>query len=253
MKRLRVGMLKPWAAQMDEGWTRFILEQYGFDLKSLDNKAVKAGNLNSSFDVIIIPDISRDVIVEGRPQRRGDNSMRYFQELPPEYAGGIGVEGVKALKTFVNDGGTIVSWASGGDLLADDFDLPVVNELRNAKAEDFLCPGSLLRVQLDSSHPVNWGMPAEVPAFVDRGIAYRTTIPGPDIERSVLAWYPASSEDILMAGWIRGANRLERKAAAVAFTRGKGKLVMIGFRPQFRAQTEATYKMVFNAIYWGGM
>jgi hypothetical protein len=73
------------------------------------------------------------------------------------------------------------------------------------------------------------------------------------MERSVLAWYPADADDILLSGWIRGAERLQRKAAAVAFTRGKGKLVMIGFRPQFRAQTEATYKMVFNAIYWGGM
>jgi len=108
-------------------------------------------------------------------------------------------------------------------------------------------------VQLDLSHPVNWGMPEETAAFVDRGIAYRTTIPGAEMDRAVLAWYPAEADDILLAGWIRGAERLQRKAAAVAFTRGKGKLVMIGFRPQFRAQTEATYKMVFNAIYWGGM
>ena len=253
MKPLRVGLLKPWAAQMDEGWTRFILEQYGFAPQALDNKTVKAGNLKSAFDVIIIPDMSKDVILEGRAQRRDENAMRYFQELPPEYAGGIGSDGLKALKAFVQEGGSIVAWGSGGDLLSDEFDLPVVNELRNAKADEFLCPGSLLKVQLDTTNPVNWGMPDEIPAFVDRGIAYRTTMPGPDMERAVLAWYPAEAEDILISGWMRGAERLQRKAAAVSFTRGKGKVVMIGFRPQFRAQTEATYKMVFNAIYWAGM
>ncbi len=253
MKALRVGLLKPWTAQLDEGWTRFLLEQYGFDPKSLDNKAVRAGNLKSSFDVIVIPDMPKDSIVEGRPSQRGDGAMRYFVDLPPEYAGGIGNEGVSALKKFVDEGGTIVSWGAGGDLLADDFNIPVVNELRTAKPEEFLCPGSLLKIELDNSHPVNWGMPSDTAAFVDRGIAYRTTIPGAEMDRTVLAWYPADAEDILLSGWIRGADRLQRKAAAVAFTRGKGKLVMIGFRPQFRAQTEATYKMVFNAIYWGGM
>ena len=179
--------------------------------------------------------------------------MRYFADFPPEYSGGIGNEGVSALKKFVDEGGTIVAWGSGGDLLADDFNIPVVNELRTARGDEFLCPGSLLKVELDISHPVNWGMPEETAAFVDRGIAYRTTAPGAEMDRSVLAWYPAEAEDILLSGWIRGAERLQRKAAAVAFTRGNGKLVLIGFRPQFRAQTEATYKMVFNAIYWGGM
>ena len=256
MKGARIGMLKPWTAQLDEGWTRFLLEQYGFNLTSLDNKTVRAGSLKNNFDVIIVPDMSRDMIVEGRGGggRGGEGAaMRYTPDFPPEYSGGIGSEGVNALKKFVEEGGTIVAWGAGGDLLADDFNIPVVNELRGVRGEEFLCPGSLLKVQLDASHPVNWGMPTETAAFVDRGIAYRTTIPGAEMERAVLAWYPAEADDILMSGWIRGAERLQRKAAAVAFTRGKGKLVMIGFRPQFRAQTEATYKMVFNAIYWGGM
>ena len=256
LKKMRVGMLKPWAAQLDEGWTRFLLEEYGFNLTSLDNKAVRAGNLKNSFDVIVIPDMSREVIVEGRAGggRGGEGAaMRYNPEFPPEYSGGIGTEGVSALKKFVDEGGTIVAWGAGGDLLADDFNIPVVNELRTARGDEFLCPGSLLKVQLDNSHPVTWGMPTDTAAFVDRGIAYRTTAPGAEMDRAVLAWYPAEADDILLSGWIRGAERLQRKAAAVAFTRGKGKLVMIGFRPQFRAQTEANYKMVFNAIYWAGM
>jgi hypothetical protein len=96
-------------------------------------------------------------------------------------------------------------------------------------------------------------MPDEVAAFVSEPIAYQTNVPGADVERSVLAWYPTDSEDILMSGWINGADRLARHAAAVTLTRGKGKLVLLGFRVQNRAQTEGTFKLLFNAIQWAGM
>ncbi len=56
-----------------------------------------------------------------------------------------------------------------------------------------------------------------------------------------------------ISGYAHGAERLERKAAVVSFTRGKGKVVMFGFRVQHRAQTEGTFQMLFNAIEWGGM
>src|SRR5262249_58380140 len=81
----RVGLYKPWLASMDEGWTRFLLEQYGFEPKNLDNKAIRAGNLNASFDVLVLPDMSKEAIAGGKPKRE-EGDMRYFAELPPEYA-----------------------------------------------------------------------------------------------------------------------------------------------------------------------
>jgi hypothetical protein len=92
-----------------------------------------------------------------------------------------------------------------------------------------------------------------VAAFFDAPLAFETTPPGADVQRSVIAWYPENSKDILVSGYARGAERLERKAAAVAFTKGKGKIVMFGFRVQFRAQTEGTFQLLFNAIRWAGM
>jgi hypothetical protein len=244
----RVGLYKPWAASMDEGWTRWVLEQYGFDPKSLDNKTIRAGNLREKFDVIVLPDVEKETIDKGRPKRE-EGDMKYFAELPPEYAGGLEKEGTKALKEFVESGGTLVALASSSDYVIEEFNVPVRNTLAHVKAEEFGCPGSLLRVKV-SPHPVTYGVPPEVAIFLDQPIAFQTSLPGAEMERWVLAAYPGDPRDVLMSGWIRGEERLTRRAAAVATTYGKGKLVLFGFRVQHRAQTHATYPFLFNALYW---
>jgi hypothetical protein len=258
LKQPRVGLYKPYIPSHDEGWTRFLLEQYGFKLKNIENKEVKAGNLNNSYDVIILPDTTKEVIIDGKEGRGG-----YFEEFPPEYAGGIGKEGLHALRDFVDKGGTLITLANASDVIyGDEFNLPVRNALASPGAaagraatttSDFNIPGSLLRVYVDTNHPVGAGMPREIAAFVDSPIAFQTSAPPPDIQRSVIAWYPDDAKDILVSGYAHGAERLQRKAAIVTFTRGKGKIVMFGFRVQHRAQTEGTFQLLFNAIYWGGM
>jgi len=194
------------------------------------------------------------IILEGRPTKEG-----YFEGFPPEYSGGIGKEGVSALKDFVEKGGTLIALAHSTELLiGDDFNLPVRNTAgaegpRASSASDFNIPGSLLRVYVDSNHPVGYGLPSEVSAFVDAPIAFQTSSPTADVQRSVIAWYPEDAKDILVSGYAHGAEKLARKAAAVSFTKGKGKIVMFGFRVQHRAQTEGTFQMLFNAIFWGGL
>ncbi|MGH3430760.1 MAG: hypothetical protein ACRDQZ_24870, partial [Mycobacteriales bacterium] len=249
MKENRVGLYKPWLASMDEGWTRWLLEQYGFNMKNIANKEMKAGNLNAAFDVVILPDVNKDVIVDGKPKPR-DGGMKYFEELPPEYQGGIGKEGVKALKDFVDAGGTLITFGSAGDLVIDEFNLPVANAV--SRGSDLNVPGSILRLDLDTTNPIAYGMPAQVPAFVDAPIAYRTGIPSPNIRRSVLATYPTDVEDLLESGYLKGGEALARQAAAVEFGMGTGDIVMFGFGVQHRAQTEGTFKLLFNAIQEAG-
>jgi Zinc carboxypeptidase len=256
LKPVRIGLYKSYVASIDEGWTRFLLEQYGFNVKNIENKEVKAGNLNNAYDVIIVPDSTREIIVEGRQNREG-----YAEELPPEYVGGIGKEGLRALRDFVDKGGTLITLARASEIvMGEEFNLPVRNTLagatergRGVQTAEFNIPGSLLRVYVDSNHPVGYGMPGEIAAFYDGPIAFQTSSPAPDVQRSVIAWYPDDAKDILISGYAHGAERLERKAAVVSFTRGKGKIVMFGFRVQHRAQTEGTFQMLFNAILWAGM
>jgi zinc carboxypeptidase len=245
----RVGLYKPWAASMDEGWTRWVLEQYGFDPKSLDNKTIRAGKLNEKFDAIVLPNVEKETMASGKP-RREEGEMRYFAELPPDYAGGLEKEGAKSLKEFVEAGGTLVAFAAASDYVAEEFNVPVRNALARSKPDDFSCPGSLLRVRVTPDHPVTYGLPAELTVFLDSPIAFATQLPGMEMERWVLAAYPEAPRDILVSGWIHGEERLARRAAAVAVTYGKGKIVLLGFRPQNRAQTHVTFPFVFNSLYW---
>ncbi|HEY7922371.1 MAG TPA: M14 family metallopeptidase, partial [Vicinamibacteria bacterium] len=243
----RVGLYKPWAASMDEGWTRFILEQYGFDPTSLDNKAIRAGSLGTSFDAIVLPDVAKEVIATGKP-RRDEGAMRYFAELPAEYTGGLEKEGSAALKDFVEKGGTLVAFSSATEYVIDELQLPVRNAI--ARGSEFAVAGSLLRAQVASDHPVTYGLPSEVAVFQDEPLAFDTVLPGAELERRVLASYPAAAPDVLLSGWMRGPETVTRKAAAVALRYGKGRVVLLGFRPQHRAQTPATFPFVFGALYW---
>jgi hypothetical protein len=245
----RVALYKPWAASMDEGWTRWVLEQYGFEPKTIDNKTVRAGKLGERFDAIVLPDVSREVIASGKP-RRDEGAMQYFAELPPEYAGGLDKEGASALKSFVDGGGTVVAFDSATDYVIGEFNIPVRNALYRARSDDFSSAGSLVRLKVDPNHPVTYGLPEEVAAFLDDAVVFETALGGAEIERAVLAAYPESPRDILLSGWIHGEERLARRAAAVAVSYGKGKIVLLGFRPQHRAQTHATFPFVFNSLYW---
>jgi hypothetical protein len=201
----------------------------------------------SGYDAVILPDIHREVIATGR--RTGDG-MRYEEEMPAEYRGGLGAPGADALRKFVENGGTLIAFGDSCDYVIDNFNVPVRNALANARAEDYSNPGSLVRLHVRPDHPVTQGMPSETAAFLDSAMAFDTTSPATDMQRWVLATYPEADEDVLLSGWIHGADRLTRKAAAVALTYGKGKIVLFGFRPQHRGQTHATFPLVFNALWW---
>ncbi len=244
----RVGLYKPWAASMDEGWTRFVLEQYGFKLATLDNATVKKGGLRGRFDAIVLPDVSKEVIATGKP-KRDEGAMTYFVDLPPDYRGGLEKEGAKALKEFVEAGGTLVAFSAACDYVIEQFNVPVVNTLARAKPEEFGCPGSLLRVSVRQGHALTAGLPEEMALFVDKPIAFQTTPPGRELDRWVLATYPDAAPDVLLSGWIKGEDKLTGRAAAVATSFGKGRIVLLGFRPQHRAQTNATFPFLFNALY----
>ena len=246
-RKPRVATYKSWSAPIDEGWTRWLLETNGIPVKSLSPQDVQKGI--SGFDAVILPDLSKEVMATGRRRAEG-SGMRYDEEMPPEYTGGLEKSGADALRKFVNEGGTLIAFGSACEYVIDEFNVPVRNALAGVNADQYTNPGSLVHIRLRTDHPVTQGMPQETAAFLDEGIAFDTTAPATDMQRWVLATYPEDPQDVLLSGWIQGADRLTRKAAAVALTYGKGKIVLLGFRPQHRAQTHATFPMIFNALYW---
>jgi Zinc carboxypeptidase len=244
-KKPRVAIYNPWGGALDEGWTRWLLDQYGVGPASLHPQEVRAP---LPFDAFILPDVDKEEIATGRRKREG-NAMKYEDELPPDYRGGLGTAGADALRAFVDGGGTLIAFGNACDYVIDTFNVPVRNALAGAKPEELSVPGSLVRLRL-AEHPVTHGMPREVAAYIDEPIAFETTSPGTEMQRWVLATYPDDPRDVLLSGWINGADRLTRKAAAVAMTYGKGRIVLFGFHPQHRGQTHGTFPLVFNALVW---
>jgi Zinc carboxypeptidase len=242
----KVATYKPWTASMDEGWTRWLLDTYGVPVTGVTPQDVQKGL--DGYDALILADIHKDIIANGR--RAAGEGMRYEEELPSEYRGSLGGTGLEVVRKFVENGGTLIAFGDSCEYVIEQFNVPVRNALASVKPDEYSNPGSLVRVRIRPDHPVTEGMPAETAAFLDSAMAFETTAPGADMQRWVLASYPEDDEDILLSGWMLGADRLTRKAAAVAVTYGKGKIVLFGFRPQHRGQTHATFPLVFNALWW---
>lgn len=226
----RVGLYRSYQPTPDEGWTRWILEQYEFPYDSVYNEDIRSGRLES-YDVIIIPNQEPEAI------RRGLESP-----YPPEYQGGLGEQGIRELKNFVTSGGVLVLLGAAAGLWAEDGDIPVRNVTAGLAPEQFFIPGSLLRVKINNRHPVGYGMPEEGAVLFDNDPVFEIS------SGLSLVHYP--SEKILLSGWINGESHLAQRTTLAELKLGKGRLLLMGFRPQFRAQARATYKFLFNSLYY---
>ncbi len=235
-KKPRLGLYRPWAPSIDEGWTRWILEEYGFTPVTLRNGDVQAGHLRERYDSILIADASQRSIMEGYAPGT----------IPGEYAGGIGEPGAEALRNFVRDGGTLIAFNNASLFVIDQFHLPVTNLLGSLTAEQFYCSGSLLRVELrDAAHAAVQGLPREPIVMFERGPAFETKS---GFRGAVLASYPRDRNP-LESGYLLHPERIQGKAAALEVFYGEGRVYLFGFRPQWRGQSHGTYKFFFNAIY----
>ncbi len=233
----RVGLYRPWNDAIDEGWTRWLFEQYEFPFKTIRDAEARAGRLRAAFDVIVLPGIAAPRLINGN--RKGS--------LPDEYVGGLGEAGVAALKAFVEDGGTLVCLGASAQLAIDALALPVKDVTRGLPADQFFCPGSLIRLDVDAAQPLGFGMLEKNAAFFSFSSAYDVSAaPG----ARVVARY--GEKDILLSGWLEGEQAIAGRPAVVEARAGAGRAVLIGFRAQHRAQSLATFRLLFNAILTGG-
>jgi hypothetical protein len=248
----RVGLYRSYVASMDEGWTRWIFEQWGIDYTSLENRDVQAGNLRARFDAIVLPQQGARSITNGFAAGA----------VPPEYVGGLGDAGASALKAFVEAGGTLVALDSASMWPIQQFKLPVKNVLEGLAGSGeggggggaigpdsaaFYAPGSIVKTKVDVTSPIAYGSDAESMAWFEQSPAFEVS----GNARTVVS-YPAAGSPLL-SGWLLGAEKLNGKSAVVDVPVGKGRVILFGFRPQYRAQTWATFKLLFNALYYATM
>jgi hypothetical protein len=234
----RLAMYRPWTASMDEGWTRWLLEMYGFDFTPIYNADVRSGALGDRFDVIILTDERARTITDG------------FQpgSVPPRYEGGIGDAGVRALEEFVRRGGTLICLNNSALFAIDALTLPVRNVVAGLTRQQFFSNGSILEIVPDPAHPVMAGMPDRAPVFVFGSPAFTTTR---EFDGAVLAKYRAAGSPLL-SGYLLGEKYLNGAAAAVDVRHGDGHVVLIGFKPQWRGQPFGSFRVLFNAALFHG-
>lgn len=247
----RIAVYHGWGGNMDEGWTRWLLEQFEFPYVNIWDKDVRAGNLRAKFDVVLLPDATYDSMLSGLAPGT----------MPAEYTGGMTPRGVANLYAFAAEGGTLVAMDSASELPLTTFGLPVRSVVENLRDSEFYIPGTLLRLKVDNTNPVAFGMPEETAAFFIHSPVFgvgraRTrfeedTAASPEKPQGVrvVAEYP--TKDLLMSGWLLGERHIAGRAAVVEVTVEKGRTVLLGFRTQHRGQPHGTFKLLFNSILLG--
>jgi len=251
----RIALYRPWTASMDEGWTRWLFDQHDVPYITLTDAMARAGRLRDQFDVLLVPDMSL------REARGGMSAAA----VPDAFAGGLGDAGVAELARFVSEGGTLLlldhAAEIGTSALGVRVNLTTVRERGaaggtaresgegTAQREPLYAPGSILRVLVDGSQRLTAGMPDSAAIYYTNSVSF--DIPAGSPARSLLR-YPARGDDILMSGFLQGAQEIAGKAAAVDVPMGRGRVIMFGFRPQYRGQSVGTFKLLFNALLAGG-
>jgi murein tripeptide amidase MpaA len=246
--RKSIALYKSHVPAIDEGWTRWALGAC-FEYEQITDREIRSRNFEqkyrpsyilkeTKYKYIIFPDQRQQAMLEGH--RKGT--------MPDEYTGGIGAEGVKALREFVEAGGTLIFLNRASDFAIEQFKLPVRDITRGLPRTEFYAPGSILRTEIDTTHRIARGMPRESIAWVEESPVF-------EVEREalgtasvrVIARYPVNTEPLL-SGWLLGGERLRGRAALLEVKLGKGRIYLFGFRPQYRGQSLATYPLLFNAL-----
>lgn len=234
---------------MNEGWTRILLENFEFDFKSLENNNFKQEKLKEKVDVIVIPEMSSELIKDGKPS--GENA-RFYRPKPLEYEGGIRKDDIRNLKRFVEkDGGYLITIGESCNFAIEELGLRVNNMLKNLMSDEFFCPGSLLRLGVDNTSPIGYGFEKEIIGYQNSNIPFSTTIPYGMYDRKIIARYP--DKDIFKSEFLLREGYLFNHAAVVDVKHKTGHVILFGFKVQNRHQTHGTFKFLFNAIYSAGI
>jgi hypothetical protein len=240
LRALRVGVFHPFSPVEDAGWLRWVLEQGGFAPQVITPAQVAEG-VPQELQVLLLPDLDGNRLENGPPPG--------LVPLPPEFRLGLGRGGGNKLRDFVEKGGTLLAFARAAEWVGEVLGLGVSNSLKGLDRQEFLSPGELLKLELAPESPYTWGLPPQVAAMVVGSVAFasRPTTPG---IRQVVARFPEGP--LLLSGFLRGEEKLRRKAALLVYQVGQGRVVLFSFAPHFRGQTANLFPLIYNALWEAG-
>ena len=229
---VRIGVYKSSMPNMDEGWTRLILDTFNVSYTSVRDQDIRKGSLRSTQDVLILPSQRSSELIGGYAAGT----------MPSEHTGGITASGLSNLQEFVKNGGTLVCFDASCEPVINEFKIPMRNVLQGVRSSDFYCPGSIVALDLDTSHQMTRGLGRSVNAYFINSSAFETSEPAV----RVVARY--AKENVLRSGWLLGEEKLRAQIALAEFNVGSGRVVLFGFRPQHRGQTWATLPLLWNSL-----
>jgi Zinc carboxypeptidase len=232
-KTARIALYKSYVPAIDEGWTRWLFEDFGFAYTSIRNPDLDAGNLRQRFDVIVFPDQPASQIASG------------FEPgtMPQEYTGGLSAKAAVNLRSFAEQGGTLVFLNRSANYAVEHLHLDVKNVVAGVPNRDFYSPGSLLNATVDTHHPIAYGLPENIAIWSEESPAWEVPSGSKD---SIVARYP--DDHVLASGWLLGESYIKGRAAVVEVPIGQGQAVLFGMRPQYRAQSYQAFKLFFNSL-----
>jgi hypothetical protein len=254
LKLPRIALVETYFHDMDAGWTRFLFDSYGIPYTTLHPDDFPEADLAGSYDMIIFPDNEKSVLMTGK-RKSGDSY--YMGSYHPDHVKGMDKKGFENLMTFSHQGGIILAWGRSANLFEgiqlikhkdkeEEFQLPFRDISPQLVKDGLYIPGSLIKVNVIQDHPLTLGMPEKIGVFSRGRPVFRTSVPLFDTDRRIIGSYP--EKDLLMSGYSAGDEKMGNQAAMIWMKKGKGQFVFYGFNPQFRASTQTSFKLLFNAI-----
>lgn len=253
----RVAVFHTWSSTQDDGWVRFALDQLDVPYDYINKDHLRAGNLESKYDVILFSNArgesGADIVGGLDPEKWGPLGFVKSAEFKhlgtpdssEDITGGMGIEGVANLQTFVRAGGLLVA-LQNPVRVAVDYGLVRGLEYYNPSRE-FFNPGSLLKGQIiNDKHPIAYGYDEEVALLRRHQGGPLLDVPE-KLEKYVVARY-AEEGEVLLSGIVASQKELNGKAAIVDMPVGKGHVVLFTFNPFWRDTSHGMYAFVLNAI-----
>ncbi len=250
----RIALVETYFHDMDAGWTRYVFDTYHVPFTVLHPEEIQETDLAGRFDVIIFPDNDKEILMTGK-RKSGDSY--YMGSYHPDYSKGMEKEGFEKLMTFSDQGGIVIAWGRSANLFEgllkikhgdkeEEFQLPFRDISSDLAKGGLEVPGSLLKLGLLQDHPLTYGMNESIGVFSRGRPVFQTSVPMFDMDRRVIGTYP--EKEILLSGYASKEEQLGNKAVMIWMKKGKGQFVFYGFNPQFRASTQSSFKLLFNAI-----
>jgi len=229
----RIGYYKSWQEPMEGGWTRWVFDMHGLAYDTVKNERLRAGNLRRDYDVLLFQSQAAQSI------RTGIEEGTY----PDAYTGGLGDEGVAAVRAFVEQGGRLVAIEEATDFAIETFQLDVSSAVIGLRPQDFYVPGSIVKLELDAEHAVAAALGDSIHGWYwDSSRSFNVR----DANIHVIAQYV--NQNPVVSGWILGPERIAGRPALLEARVGQGSIILFGFQPNYRGHSVGTWPLLFNAM-----